>query len=122
MPTHGGVQVPKGWIVVAPGDLKSCPGSNDEASRSGEWEYDLRHPVAARSIVLVFGKLSLFVDDRQPAALSSAAEFLIPAEDVAGIRSDHPSHFIRMWPFYVLEPVDFLLHRCSIHAVPGIQY
>lgn len=71
-------------IVVAPGDLKSSPGSGDSASLSSKWEYNIPHPVPARCVVLAIGNFSLFVDDRPPAVLSGAAEFLIPAEDVAG--------------------------------------
>lgn len=71
--------------MVAPGDLKSSPGSSDAASQPAKWEYAIRHPVPARCIVLAIGQFSLFVDDRPPAVLSGAAEFLIPAEDVAGM-------------------------------------
>ena len=78
------MQVPKGLIVVAPGDLKSSPGGTEAASQPGRWEYNIPNPVPARSVVIAIGKFSLFVDERPPAVLSSAAEFLIPAEDVAG--------------------------------------
>ena len=79
------MQVPKGLIVVAPGDLKSSPGGSEAASQPGRWEYDIPHPVPARSVALAIGCFSLFADDRPPAMLGRAAEFLIPAEDIAGV-------------------------------------
>lgn len=83
--THSNIQVPQGLIVVAPGDLQSSPGSSDAPSQPSKWVYAIPHPVPARCIVLAIGQFSLFVDDRPPAVLSGAAEFLIPAEDVAGV-------------------------------------
>jgi hypothetical protein len=74
-------------MAIAPGNLKQSPDGEDASSES-RWEYDIPQPVPARCIVVAIGRFTLFVDDRPPAVLSGAAEFLIPAEDVTGQGGD----------------------------------